>query len=153
MTNEGFLPDALSAASGKEMPGIRALGLTVPCDCTLEEQFEAGLGPAVIDNIVAGLTRPLTEEEKAPKWQVEKLPKIAFKGSLDEINLFSYKRGWTDGLPIVPPTEEAIAEMLTGTDLPADHVVAKIIPRLGKATVEKIAMLLWRGLYLLLCRY
>jgi hypothetical protein len=30
--------------------------------------------------------------------------------------------------------------MLTGTDLPADHVVTKIIPRLGKATVEKIAI-------------
>lgn len=30
--------------------------------------------------------------------------------------------------------------MLTGTDLPADHVVTKIIPRMGKATVEKIAV-------------
>jgi hypothetical protein len=29
--------------------------------------------------------------------------------------------------------------MMKGTDLPADHVVAKIIPRMGKATVEKIA--------------
>ena len=40
----------------------------------------------------------------------------------------------------MPPTEEAVTEMLTGTDLPADHVVDKIIPRLGKATVEKIAI-------------
>jgi hypothetical protein len=40
----------------------------------------------------------------------------------------------------VPPTEKAVTEMMTGTDLPADHVVAKIIPRLGKATVEKIAV-------------
>ena len=30
--------------------------------------------------------------------------------------------------------------MMTGTDLPADHVVAKLIPRLGKATIEKIAI-------------
>src|SRR3990172_9443943 len=30
--------------------------------------------------------------------------------------------------------------MMTGTDLPADHVVAKVIPRLGKATVDKIAI-------------
>jgi hypothetical protein len=43
-------------------------------------------------------------------------------------------------LPIIPPSEEAVAEMMEGTDLPADHVVAKIIPRLGKATVEKIAV-------------
>jgi hypothetical protein len=43
-------------------------------------------------------------------------------------------------LPVSPPTEKAVAEMMTGTDLPASHVVAKIIPRLGKATIEKIAI-------------
>jgi len=43
-------------------------------------------------------------------------------------------------LPVIPPTGEAVAEMLTGTDLPADHLVAKVIPRMGKATVEKIAV-------------
>jgi hypothetical protein len=43
-------------------------------------------------------------------------------------------------MPIIPPTEEAVREMLAGTDLPADHVVAKIPPMLGKATVEKIAI-------------
>jgi hypothetical protein len=41
---------------------------------------------------------------------------------------------------VIPPTEEEVAEMLTGTDLPPDHVVAEVIPRLGKATVEKIAV-------------
>jgi hypothetical protein len=40
----------------------------------------------------------------------------------------------------MPPTDEAVAEMMTGTDLPPDHVVGKIIPRLGKATVERIAI-------------
>jgi hypothetical protein len=56
------------------------------------------------------------------------------------VNRHFYQNGWTDGLPIVPPTEKAVAEMMTGTDLPADHVVAKVIPRMGKATVEKIAV-------------
>ena len=56
------------------------------------------------------------------------------------MNRFYYSKGWTDGLPIIPPTEEAVAEMLTGTDLPPDHIVATIIPRKGKATVEKIAI-------------
>jgi hypothetical protein len=63
-----------------------------------------------------------------------------FSGDLQEVQRFFYKRGWTDGLPILPPTREAVDEMLTGTDLPPDHVVGKMIPRLGKATVEKIAI-------------
>ena len=87
------------------------------------------------------MTTPLTEEEKNPKQkEPEKYSRIAFKGSLEEVNRFFYKRGWSDGLPIIPPTEEAVAQMLTGTDLKPDHVVVKIIPRLGKATVEKIAV-------------
>jgi hypothetical protein len=94
-----------------------------------------------MDDIIAALIKPLTAEEKSPKpKEIEKSPRIVFKGNLEEVNQFFYKRGWTDGLPIIPPTEEAVAQMLTGTDLKPDHVVAKIIPRLGKATVEKIAI-------------
>ena len=43
-------------------------------------------------------------------------------------------------MPVIPPTEEAVVEMLTGTDMAPDLVVAKLEPRLGKATVEKIAI-------------
>ena len=138
--NEGFFNDARSAASGKGVPGLRAVALTVPCECSVLEQVEAGLGPAVIDRIVAALTKPLTRDEEAPRQQEERPTRIAFKGSLEEVNRFFYRRGWGDGLPIIPPTAEAVAEMLAGTDLPPDHVVTKIIPRLGKATVEKIAV-------------
>jgi hypothetical protein len=43
-------------------------------------------------------------------------------------------------LPIIPPTEEAVAEMVAAAELPPDHLVAKLGPRMGKATVEKIAV-------------
>ena len=140
LCNKDFVIDARSAASGKGMPGLRVVPETVPCECTVTEKIEAGVS-AVMDDIVAALTQPLTAEEKSPKpKEVEKLPRIVFKGNLEEVNRFFYKRGWADGLPVIPPTEEAVKEILTGTDLPAEHVVSKIIPRLGKATVEKIAI-------------
>jgi hypothetical protein len=140
LCNKDFMIDARSAASGKGMPGVRIVPETIPCECTVKEDIEAGVSAAV-DDIVVALTRQLTEEEKSPKGkEAEKLSRIVFKGNLQEVNQFFYKRGWTDGLPIIPPTEEAVAEMLTGTDLPADHVVGKIVPRLGKATIEKIAI-------------
>ncbi len=50
------------------------------------------------------------------------------------------QHGWSDGLPIVPPTQEAVNRMLEGTELPADHLVAVFPPGQGKATVEKIAV-------------
>jgi hypothetical protein len=121
------------------MPGIRILGTTVPCETNVKSEIEAGIA-AAMDNIVAALTRPLTVEEKSPKQQPEKLPRTAFTGSYEEVNRYFYSKGWTDGMAIAPPTEKAVTEMMTGTDLPADHVVARLIPRLGKATVEKIAI-------------
>jgi hypothetical protein len=138
--SKDFMFDAGSAASGKGMPGVRVVYEAIPCECTVGERIEAGVN-AVIDEIVAALTRPLTQEEISPKpKEPEKLSRIVFKGNLEEVNQFFYKRGWGDGLPVIPPTEAAVEEMLKGTDLPADHVVGKMVPRLGKATVEKIAI-------------
>jgi len=139
LCKDGFLNDALSAVSGKGMPGLRVIPETIPSECTVMEQIEAGVS-AVFDEIIAALTRPLTLEESRTSRKAEKTARIIFKGNLRDFNRFSYQRGWGDGLPLIPPTEEALAEMLTGTDLPADHLVARCPPRLGKATVEKIAV-------------
>jgi len=139
LAHPGFVPDARSAASSRGVPGIRILALNVANESTDPADFEAG-AIAVLPRIIDGLTKPLTVDEKSPKPREVKASRIAFQGNLEAVNRFYYRNGWTDGLPIIPPTEEAVAEMMTGTDLPADHVVAKVIPRLGKATVEKIAI-------------
>jgi hypothetical protein len=94
----------------------------------------------ILDQIVDGLTKPLTPEEAAVPAQAENTPRVVTKGTLQEINKYFYNREWCYGMPIMPPTEEAVNEMLTGTDLPRDHVVAVIPPMNGKATVEKIAV-------------
>ena len=49
-------------------------------------------------------------------------------------------RGWTDGLPVVPPTEDLVARMIQGSGLPPDHPVATLAPSQAAATVEKVAI-------------
>ncbi|MFH1652205.1 MAG: hypothetical protein ABID87_08940 [Chloroflexota bacterium] len=140
LVHRDFVPDAMMASAGKGIPGLRLVPELVPLECTIMADVEVAVD-AVVDDIIAALTKPLTAEEKAPQAPaVEAVPSVVFKGSLAEVNRFYYQRGWTDGLPVIPPTPEAVAEMLAGTDLPPDHVVAEMIPRLGKATVEKIAV-------------
>jgi hypothetical protein len=139
LANEGFVMDALSAASSRGMPGIRVLGTSIPCETNEKSEIETGVA-AAMGNIVAALTGPLTADEKSPVPRFEKSPRTVFTGSYEEVNLYFYRKGWTDGLAIAPPTEKAVAEMMTGTDLPPDHIVTRLIPRLGKATVEKIAV-------------
>ncbi|MDE3075221.1 MAG: hypothetical protein KGJ86_07305 [Chloroflexota bacterium] len=49
-------------------------------------------------------------------------------------------RGWSDGLPLVPPTPERVHRILTGTDRQPSEVLGSMPPRFGEATVEKIAI-------------
>jgi len=51
-----------------------------------------------------------------------------------------YTRGWTDGLPVIPPTPERVLRMLTGTTRSPQDVVAIAPPNLVELTVEKIAI-------------
>lgn len=53
---------------------------------------------------------------------------------------FCAEQGWTDGLPVVPPTETRVLRMLDGAARPADEVVAHVPPNLAPATVEKVAI-------------
>lgn len=48
-------------------------------------------------------------------------------------------RGWTDGLPVVPPTEDLVAEMLAATSMDRRLVLGHMEPVKGKVTVEKVA--------------
>lgn len=50
------------------------------------------------------------------------------------------ERFWTDGLPVIPPTEERVRRMLDGTDREPKDIVAVIPPLGAPATVEKVAI-------------
>ena len=51
-----------------------------------------------------------------------------------------YARGWTDGLPVVPPTERRVLAMLEGTRRAPGEIVASMPPDLIDCTVEKVAI-------------
>ena len=51
-----------------------------------------------------------------------------------------FERGWTDGLPVVPPTDERILRMLQGTRRKPNDVVGRVPPNLPPCTVEKVAI-------------
>lgn len=50
-----------------------------------------------------------------------------------------HAQGWTDGLPVLPPTTERVAAMLAGTPLAPQALIGLVPPRWGAATVEVIA--------------
>ena len=64
---------------------------------------------------------------------------IDFGAGEDEIEAM-FDRGWSDGLPVVPPTPERVLRMLSGTSRDPQEVVGLVPSDLAPATVEKIAI-------------
>ena len=60
--------------------------------------------------------------------------------ALEDEHEAMFDRGWTDGLPIVPPTEARVQRMLDGTTRAPDDVVTIVPPDLVTCTVEKVAV-------------
>ena len=57
----------------------------------------------------------------------------------DAVNELVRARGWGDGLPVVPPTEPRVREMLAYSDRPWNEPIARIAPRYGDATPLRLA--------------
>ncbi len=53
---------------------------------------------------------------------------------------FAFERGWSDGLPTVPPTEERVLKMLGGTTRSSAEIVGVIPPDNVPCTIEKVAI-------------
>jgi len=138
----------MSAEAGG-MPTLRMVSLPsldyYPNRLTVE-----GLRPVVeaaIDLIIDALTRPLTPEESNPESKPQKeiagtveITAESYESALDKFNQVYLENHWGDGLPLMPPTEEAVKRMLTGTNRSPDEVIGTVPFRNGIATIEKIAI-------------
>src|SRR5688572_20154496 len=65
--------------------------------------------------------------------------KIEYGGYDDPVEV-CFERGWSDGLPVVPPTDVRVMRMLRGTRRAPDEAVGRIPPNLAECTVEKVAI-------------
>lgn len=102
-------------------------------------------GRPLMQEVVDALTLPLTEEEKNPTpVRRPKRPRLLPPDTEANLNRLFLESGWTDGLPIVLPTEERVAEMLTGTDHDPQEVVGRMSVTTHEEkleyTVEKVAV-------------
>ena len=109
----------------QELTGI-SLGADLPA-------FRPGCGSKTQD--------PGMPEKLAARFDKDKLTSRELKISQEEdVVEACFDRGWSDGLPVVPPTPERVIRMLTGTNRLVDEVVGLIPPDLAPCTIEKIAI-------------
>jgi thiol-disulfide isomerase/thioredoxin len=124
----GFAKDdwrALAAALG-------AAGVLEPLLATLPD-WRPGCGSLSVDPLLADRLRAEAENSPLRARRIEIAP-------ADDEHEFMFDQGFTDGLPVVPPTPERVLRMLAGTRRQPQDVVAVVPPNMGQATVEKVAI-------------
>ncbi len=96
-------------------------------------EYMPGCGSRSVDpDLVAELAFRFGESSLRSK-------RVEFASAEDEVEAL-FERGWTDGLPVVAPTEERVLRMLAGTSRDPQDIVAVIPPLLEPATVEQVAV-------------
>jgi hypothetical protein len=119
------------------MPNLPGVVLAHPIAGVPIDTVYAKLDGA-IDEIIAKLTSPVPASEVAPPPGKQWL-ELDIEDEWHDLQREFIRRGWGDGLPLIPPTEKRVAAMIAGSGLPAGHLVSVLTPRMGMATVEKIA--------------
>ena len=82
----------------------------------------------VITGIIDALTRPTTEEEKKTGTIERSMPRLLEPDTPENLEQLFLENGWTDGLPIILPTEERVVEILKGTSHKPDEIIGKMQP-------------------------
>lgn len=145
------IPAVMIAAPGfttQAAKTARNAGIMIPRIAVYPGAFSAHSREELLKNtqktvypqIVRALTREFSKKEKANAALDVSTDEIVCKGSLEEINLYFSNHGWSDGLPIIPPTREKVAEFLKYTDYAPDDVIAEIPPTYRKATAKSVAV-------------
>lgn len=151
-----FFALAKAEAGGWGLPGLPIVVVPHPLARRDDEECRRFAGES-IEEIVSALTGNAVELEAAYRdkrietrgrlrhrslfesdFNAPDAPEvIRVPDRLDSVDRLFYQRGWTDGLPIIPPTPERYRALLG--DLDPEQLLGLVEPRLGRATVAKVA--------------
>jgi hypothetical protein len=145
-----FADDAKSAAADNGMPAVRRREISSAEFYKLRGDVQTirPLVEGIFDALTNALTAPLTPAESSlaeQKGGDDAPAKITVKAesyrvALEEFNQMYLDNRWGDGLPLIPPTPDAVKWMLSGTSRNPNEVLGTINPKHGIATIEKIAI-------------
>ncbi len=108
------------------LSGVTGLGTELP-------DYRPGCGSRTLD---PGIAEALEVRHRGGIMKSRRVP----LATLEDEHEAMWDRGWTDGLPVVPPTEWRVLSMLDGTTRAPGDVVAVVPPNLVPVTVEKVAV-------------
>ncbi len=131
----GFPNLTRSFAYKKGMPELRLTFIPHPFTARpveVQREYIRGKDPIsgkpIIEQIVEALTKPLTDKERKTGTIERPIQRVLGPDTPEKLAKLFLEKGWTDGLPIILPTEERVAEMLKGTGHKPDEVIGTMQP-------------------------
>jgi hypothetical protein len=107
---EGFERQALATGRGLGFDGVRLAVLQGHVDTQAPDLMVKLFLDSTINEIVRGLTESITAVSGGA--DEPSALDIVTTGSIDEVTEFFVRRGWSDGLPFIPPTRSRVESML-----------------------------------------
>jgi hypothetical protein len=137
LTCEGFIGQAATTATGLGLPSLPVAIVPGHVDVQTVDELRANVLAVTVEGVVQGLTSP---PDKASDIEEPEPGEVVFEGTYDEINRFYYENGWSDGLPIVPPTAARVQEFLKHAGRDADEELGVLLPDKRSATIRTVAI-------------
>ena len=135
----GFVKQAKSAAASAGLAGLRVVEYPGAFASHTRAELLENTQKVLWPQVKKGLTGKADETREPATDSRMSNGDCAISGTFAEIQRIFLDSGWTDGLPIIPPTEEAVAEFLKFTDLPPNHSLGAIPPAQREVTVRHVA--------------
>ena len=133
---------------------LKTFGVPEACPLVVPECFSnktpeqiAAMVDDTMDQLVAMLTKnrvQFTELPQFSKMVLESAPELVYRGNdlldaFDDMQRGFVANGWSDGLPLVPPTHAKVEAMIAASGREGNEVVGLFAPGFGIGTVRKIA--------------
>jgi hypothetical protein len=137
LTCEGFIRQAAATSIGLGMPNIPVALVPGHIGTKSKEELRRDVIDVTAKQVIDNLTVQPAVKGKGSEPGARD---IVFKGGFNAVNQYFYDHEWSDGLPVVPPTLEAIEAFLKFTDRDPNEVLGVILPDSRAATIWSIAV-------------
>ena len=138
IVSTGFMKQAHATARAMGVPDISIAEYpgVIPMDSAdvLADKVWNSVVPAVVQALSTNALKSAAQAAEPGTRD------IVFSGTLDQVQEYFDAREWSDGLPIVPPTQDRVATFLAWTDRDPGEVLGVLPPEFRESTVWAVAV-------------
>lgn len=135
---DGFVNQATATARGLGFDGIRLAVMSGHVDAQSTEEMLQMFVDRTVGEVIAGLTAEL--EAGCPASAEPTAVDVVATGTIDEINDRFVELGWSDGLPVIPPTRERVEAFIEPSGHDPWTVIGIARPSGREMTVWSVAV-------------